>query len=173
MKRYVIVPLLIVLAVALFTNNYVIQYIENVFGSNDSVEYYFEKLSEKYYGTNEYSDELALINQAIVNEKNSIEEAELIIPTKSALVHLYNSFDMVKGREIADKVLSLDDKLMMFDDRQMHYLRGNIFSPIHGLLLFAAIAIGFIIGKKTNHGNKELPESNYYGNYKLANENGS
>ncbi|MBN1155505.1 hypothetical protein JXB12_11360 [candidate division KSB1 bacterium] len=173
MKKYWIVPLFFVLALSLATNVYVIDFVKDTFTSDRSGDDFFARLSMKYYGTADYSTELAIVNQAINYDKGVPDETALIVPTERALIELYNCYDMVKGREIAQRVIQESRNARPASEHRSAFLGGNMFSPILGLVLASALALGFFIGKKSNHDLRHITDTPYYTEYTLANQSGS
>jgi len=162
MKRSLIVPLVLMLAFALITNSYVINFITDTFRNAGSSDDFFEQLSKKYYGTDNFSNGLAIVNQAILLETGYPDESMMIIPTKRALITLYNNYDMVNGQVVAKRVMEEVALRQGTKDSRYPQLESKVLSPIQGLILMGALILGFLIGKKSNHSIKHITDTSFY-----------
>ncbi len=93
MKKKALFIFMVIGVVFLFRNNFV-SMAQNCLNHQPQPEYqnrqvFFENISEEFYGTKNYAEQLGLVNRSLkLNDTTSIQFEELIIPSKEAISRL-------------------------------------------------------------------------------------
>ena len=117
MKRFVLLFLMISLFLAFASNGKIKDYLKQYKIDQVQRSEFFNNLSQKYYGTPKFGNELAIINQKL-ELKQDTAEYEIIVPSIKSVKRLYENYDISLADEIIQNLNS--------EKNGRDYLRGQI-----------------------------------------------
>ena len=143
MKKYLTLLLINSLLVALILNNNFLDLFNKINNPQSQSKEYFKKLSLRYYGTDKYGKELAIVNQKVCLK--SIKD-DIIIPSVDALLNIYETYDMAVGNNITKELFPENDSAQ--NQITIKLLESSILPPFIGLIIIMAMVAGYFIGRK-------------------------
>lgn len=149
MKKLCALIFIVGLFAALITNDYWLSLFSKMNRTRTTGGDFFRDLSLGYYGTPEYSDELALVNQAVI--RNSyLDDHGLIIPSLDAIRRLYETYDFSLAQQIIPQIMGQETNSIFKRYHPIKVFQSSISLPLIGIGFIVAIIIGYLLGKRQN-----------------------